>query len=456
MKIERVEIRNFRNIRYCDVKLWNINILTWVNSSWKSNFLEFLSNSLSTNDNFWKLFKGNLTTNWKWVSSTCYNIKLNVSWESSYHIKQDIWESEWIWIKISPDSYTYENTIMKADWRINKREIRFTWCVKSWEIPVWSLKKGSNINLVEYINNQEEKCYTDWIVYSIMNRSSWNEESIEIIKQEEDLSSLHYWRIKKFKDYINNNFIWNGTSWSLISTYVTQDVSQDTQKKVIEYLNNEDPFIDSKFGDLWDVSFAFMLADIHRNLLVKEKKKFWEDLAYYTDWIIDDVFINTKWDWTNLVKWEVMVKSKNRKYQIWTVSFGTAIIIFFVILKYWSKISSYRKSLSSLDVLLLDELDWNIHPSLVSKFSDLLRGISKNIQIIMTTHSSKFIDSFNKKDVYFLSENLFKNSKKDLNHIQSYESLISKIDNEEDRNSFLNSKNSTLFIDGLIDSIFYV
>ena len=104
--------------------------------------------------------------------------------------------------------------------------------------------------------------------------------------------------------------------------------------------------------------------------------------------------------------------------------------------------------------MIFDELDSAIHPSLIWKFTELLKIISNKTQLFITTHSTNFIDNFERKDIYLLKDIWSFNDKvKVESNILSYEKIINSLSKEEQK-VFKKTPNSDLYINWYIDSFF--
>jgi predicted ATP-dependent endonuclease of OLD family len=132
------------------------------------------------------------------------------------------------------------------------------------------------------------------------------------------------------------------------------------------------------------------------------------------------------------------------------LSAGTAVLIYFILLKNWVELNN--KSFLAPEIMLFDEVDSIIHPSLMQNLNEVLKGISKKIQIFITTHSPHFIDCFEKDQVYWLRDTTADTESKTTSNVYSYEEILSKL--KKNTEFFKKQTNSKLFIEGLLDSVF--
>jgi AAA15 family ATPase/GTPase len=152
--------------------------------------------------------------------------------------------------------------------------------------------------------------------------------------------------------------------------------------------------------------------------------------------------------------WMILVETPNAPRWFTSISAGSAVLIFFITLKHWLQLPFGKRSYSTPSIILFDEIDSSIHPTLLAWFVQILRELSEKTQLIFSSHSPTFIDFFSKEEVFYLKpkEALWsiKTTKSDL---LSYDQII-KCLGENDRESFLNETNSQLFINWMIDDIY--
>lgn len=442
MKIKNIKVDRFRNLTKIDVSFWNINILTWKNSSWKTNFTNLLSNCLNLDPNLWKdnyLWK-NIVTNWKWYKDT--NIEVTI-WDIRSISVTKLPEKE-LWIM--PENFIFKNKISKKYLSSIKQSIDFIWKSayvnfnKNWfewvreELKAKETKKINNIYNKEF---NKEFIGTDEINYIDFNDF-----------KNENTAYFNMFK-NQIKDSIINYSKFNSFSSEAIYNFVIEKYQIETNELLVKELNNKNKknpytsFINSKFH--------YLLADIQKNK--KQKDNFYRDLEFYTNWIIKKVYINTKA--VNWPKWDIFIETPNAPKDIEYISAWSSVILFFTLLKNWLEISQLEKSYRDPEIMIFDEIDSVIHPSLLPLFSELLNIISTKVQLFITTHSPKLINQFEKNQIYLLKD-LWSIWIKytPISNILSYEDIIKTLDDEESKNYFLEKNNSDLFIEWLIDDIF--
>ena len=113
-----------------------------------------------------------------------------------------------------------------------------------------------------------------------------------------------------------------------------------------------------------------------------------------------------------------------------------------------------EKSYKNPEIMIFDELDSSIHPSIVPIFVELLISLSKHIQIFISTHSTSFIDCFNREQLFLIKDIWSFNEKVNVNsNILSYEDILNSL-NEKERIVLSSMNNSELYVNCDIDSVF--
>lgn len=436
MKITNLKVSNFRNLKNIDINFWNINILTWRNSTWKTNLTQLLTNCLNIDDDVEKQFWKNILTHWPWLSETTINVTID-------DIHYEMWQMKDTKINfIKPKSFVYKRSIKKNPISLKKISLDF-----EWKIVETGIEK---INLFTTWKSSE---IFDNVDNSFIKNIYEDEKNWNLIKSEKQEKWLTFF--KMFQNITEDKIISydDVSSFSkcsgLIYDFVT--LSKELNKKeisleAIEDLKNKN--IKKWVSNFSTAKFIFLLADIQRNENVF--KKFNDDLDFFTDGILKKVYINT--DWSEGSKWDIYVVSPHWPKDIELISAWTAIILFFVLLKNW--LSLNIKSYQHPNVMIFDELDSAIHPSLIWKFTELLKIISNKTQLFITTHSTNFIDNFERKDIYLLKDIWSFNDKvKVESNILSYEKIIDSL-NDVEQDIFKSTPNSDLYINWYIDSFF--
>jgi predicted ATP-dependent endonuclease of OLD family len=190
-----------------------------------------------------------------------------------------------------------------------------------------------------------------------------------------------------------------------------------------------------------------LVADILRNATIKQKYN--NDLNLYTKGIVKGISISGKGVLT--------VESPNGPDGIWTISNGTSVLVFFITLINWVNLHKDQRSYQLPHVILLDETDSIIHPTIQSEFIEVLRSLSRKVQIFITTHSPYFLDGFSTEEIYYIkdSASIAEHSPEGVNrcNIYNYKSIIEKLSMDQQK-EILEKRNSELFCEGIIENLF--
>lgn len=434
MKIKHLKVSNFRNLKEIDTDFWNINILTWKNSSWKTNLTQLLTNCLNTNDKVKDFFWENITTFWPWLDRTIIETTIG-------DIKTIFQTKSWKKVNLyRPFEFTFKNYISKKTSSSNSFILDYKWEELEFEWDFVNISEVIDWKIVlekKEVKNIYEKIFT--------------EENNSVLK-----SDWWYEYFDKFKRITERSIISmdNSTSFSAclseIYSFITKTYDLDKYKDIVERINKKDKlFWKQNFSEAW---FINILWDIQFNN--KVFKKFNDDLRYFTDGIIRKVEINT--DWSRWFRWDIFIDTPHWPNELWYISAWSAVILYFVAIKNWLELDYSEVYYIRPSIMIFDELDWIIHPSLISKFADLLKFISNDIQLFITSHSTVFIDNFEKEEVYLLKDIWsFWEKVKVKSNILSYKDILEELDDNE-KKVFKETPNSELYINWDIDSLFPV
>jgi len=432
MKISHLKVSNFRNLKNIDIDFWNINILTWKNSSWKTNLTQLLTNCLNTNDKVKDFFWDNITTYGKWLNYTTIETTID-DVKNIFQTKTE--EKVTLYL---PIEFTFKNKISKKTSSSQQFWLDYIWkeSENKWdfleieEIISWKLdfKDKNKKNIYEKIFTEENN--------SVL-KSDWWYEYFDKFKRITEKSIINMDNTSSFSACLSE-----------IYSFITKTYDLDRYKDIVERINNKKKIFWRQH--FIEAGFINILWDIQTN--EKVFKKFNDDLNYFTDWIIKKIEINTIW--AKWFRWDIFIDTPHWPNELWYISAWSAVILYFVAIKNWLELNRNEVYYIKPDIMIFDELDWIIHPSLISKFSDLLKILSKDIQLFITSHSPLFIDSFDKNEVYLLKDIWSFNEKvKVESNILSYEQIINSLD-ENEFEVFEKTSNSELYINWYINSLF--
>lgn len=446
MKIDNITIKDFRNISQADVKFGNINVITGYNSSGKSNFLLALYYSLSLQQDYSKIFNDNIVTFQKGKDRAILKVRII---DDQVSILYSGGEAK-SFIFIHPESFEFKKIIDKKTSASKSHELIFTGIYE--KISTIDFRNITSDLMQELhkkytIKKNIKVFYEDFTPTLIDNKT-------KLIKQQSDVELDKDKFINIFKNYSSRIKFWisdKSITSNLIYQYVTEIPTNETYEQIVKYIKNKNDNTRS-IRNFENSKFIFLIADIQKDALIY--KKFKKELNLYTQGIVTDLSITTDGGFSN--KGEINVQSPKGPKDIYSISTGTSVILFLVAFKNWLSISNQNKYYEAPTVMIFDELEANIHPSLINELTELLRVISKKVQLFLSTHSPKFIDFFYKNELYLIKDtaNILNNKKgKNRCNIYDYESIIKHLP-EVKREEYMSRKNSELFVDGMIDKLF--
>lgn len=452
MKILNIEIKDFRNIVRADIDFGKINILTGKNSSGKSNFLLALSHALNLEKDYTEIFSKNVVTFHPGKDNTRIRTKVShLGMNVCYVGKEGLNSKDFFCL--TPKNFVFEKIIDKK--ASSSKSHRLLYSGKYYENsdgPTWDEFRNTTDNQKLYKEYVDEEVYSETFISETQQDET---KVIQVAKKElpnqEKFLSL-------FSDFQGTVVSWikqNGVkseplmSSDIIHRYVTEPGNSEIYDQAIDKLKpqktislSRSPFEKSKF--------IFLLADLQRNPAQKDNLK--NDLNLYTKSIITDINISKKG--TN--KGQIVVSSPNGPKDIWTISQGTSIMLFFIVILNWISLRNTEQGYRSPNIMIFDEIDSIIHPTLMEEFTEVLRTLSLKIQLFISSHSPYFINGFEKDEVFLIKDTAsLSGSKKLVNrcNIYGYKSIIEKLP-KEDHADFLARSNSDLFISGSIDNLF--
>jgi AAA15 family ATPase/GTPase len=452
MKISNLQIENFRNILRADVQFGRINIFTGKNASGKSNFLLALSNSLKVATDFSDVFFDNIVTFGQGKNKTVFRPTID-DLGSQY-----LYVEEGYYLYFKPEKFTFENTLGKKTSSALSHKLFYTGSFS--KDPVASIAASSerpnivqNIQASKNLQRKENELVYSKAFFKDQIEGSGAEQYIKIDETEAIENSQKYLSI--FSGYKNAVMSWVDPrmfSSTKIYLHVVDRYDSEVYEQVLLRLKEKnDPTHPITKSPFQKAKFIALLADIQRN--DKQREQFVKDLNLYTKGLVEDMAINVVGGVGN--KGEIVVTSSNAQKDILYISAGTAVMVYLILVKNWVQLPFADQSFERPHVMTFDEVDSIIHPSLMHEFKEVLKGLSKFVQLFISTHSSHFIDCFEKNEVFWLKDTISVVEKKKLNDsssIYSYAEILARM--PKDSSYFTNRLNSELFIDGMMDDLF--
>jgi len=455
MKISNVNIENFRNVVRADVDFGNINIFTGKNSSGKSNFLLAISNSLKTGADFSDTFYENIVTFGPGKSKAVFRTTIDEI-NSKYLYNNNNKDL----VFIEPKKMLFENTFNKKSLSPVHHSLFVTGeYLKTAPKPA-DPKEALGKKWSELENSPDKESLDNQLVYE----RSFIREKIEDTGDKQVIEKMEGNNHEESEKFFNifSNFEKTLYSWvdpkmfssTSIYKYVVERIdNSEVYDQLINFLKADKPEKKDHFPRVQfaKAKFIQLLADVQKD--EKQRDLFKKDLKFYTEGLLSDLYINLDGSVGN--KGEIIVECTNAPKDIFYLSAGTAVMVYFILLKNWVELPLYSKNFIQPSAMIFDEVDSIIHPSLMAKFTEVLKSLSKYIQLFISTHSPHFIDCFNKDELFWLKDNITvsqKTKNNSISSVYSYRKIIEKL--PADNTYFLNRTNSDLFINGLMDSLF--
>ena len=452
MKIQKVEVKNFRKYYKGRYFVWRYQCFYRSKLSGKSNFLLAISNILKIKNDFTTEFGGNNVTIGKGMKTTTLKVSVTGVSSRTCFIGGSQPDNQTNFFCLEPEVMTFEKILDKSSFSVSHKLIfsgkkydnqdkNLTW--ESFNKDSKKFDDGAENVKEEVVYEKkfikEETIGNTNIVQADQVRGKNDDNYFTVFKQ------LDKSLIAQVKPKLFSTDLGQITTALSIHKYVTEKGNEQVYQEATKRLKVEN--IPAVKQSLEDSSFIFLIADIQRNKEIKDK--FYKDLNLYTKGIVSEIVINPKGT--------LSVVSPNGPDGIWTISNGTSVLVFFITLINWLNIKANQRSYQLPHVILLDETDSIVHPTILSEFIELLRALSRKVQVFITTHSPYFLDGFSKKEIYYIkdSSSMAESAPDGMNrcNIYNYESIIKKL-SEPDQKNILEKKNSELFCEGIIDNLF--
>lgn len=449
MKIKNIEIRNFRNLLNVESEFGPINIITGRNSSGKTNFLKALSHIAEVRNDFTDVFFDNIVTYGPGKKKTDFKITLSNIGEARTYYR--IEESAKIKLDhMSISDFIFINSIEKTG-SSKKYELFYSGKKSTKEVDQSDFNEVTRRSGIVSQMRESALNVSNELVYQREFKKNI-ENADELRETEKEIRNPFLMDIyKECSERIHTNWVDdndNEFSSNKIFNYVTEKYGEEEQEQVVQRINKQEQ--DWSVSSFSKAKFIHLLADIQRDK--KAFARYCSDLSLYTENILTKVEIATSGSFPT--KGTVLIESPASPKSIATLSAGTVVLLYFITLKNWIFLDTSARSYRMPSVMLFDEVESIIHPSLTEKYVEVLRGIASKVQIFITTHSPHFIDRFTRDELFWLKDTHFVNGKREScnSNMYTYADIISKIPGDT---SWLEEmRNSELFSDGTLDDIF--
>lgn len=341
------------------IEIPNFVVLTWTNWSWKSHLLEAIVNKKVVIEGL---------ENWKIVYFNYENFRLEN--ETTFNAQQISAERENAWNyfqkNIKPNISSYKNSNLSTSYvalkEISKEKNKSLWFITDTEINNPSfynelLTYKQNINdffwSSNYRDNQQAQA-----IFTLIKDIDF---SVDEIRQEDFLSLYRPFYFKSdFLPQQLGKVIWD--YYVRLRDNEFNDFENKTHGKSYPVLSEEE-FIKKYWEKPWDIINNIL----HKfdNLEYRVNSPEWLDIRYN-------------------FQLKLQHTKKNLEIDFGHLSSGERVLM--------ALVASVYKSLSDNhfpDILLLDEIDASLHPSMIKNLLEVIRDVflSYNIKIILVTHS---------------------------------------------------------------------
>lgn len=389
MQIKNIEIKNFRLLKNFSIDLEeNLSLILWKNNCWKTSFLTLLDNFIN-----WKQFSFNDISLDK--KEEIENIILT-------SIDKKIYEPLWVSMNIILEYFDHDdlNHLPILNLSPSKNEVILTF---NFIIPIWKIllmqidfkeyKKEFWSTFWKFIRKDWHKYFVREI-YAVDIDNSENKEEITE-KEIQKIINLKYISAKRGVDNESNNNV-----LSKLACDFFEKMPDDWIKSRIE-LKKALMEADEKLDGAYEKTFKKVTDNIKKLSIHSTELK-----------------IESNLDELNILKDNTSII-----YKDWTTSLpenynGLGYMNFFAIIFYIHIIcDSFKKkfnrdSISSINLLFIEEPEAHTHPQMqyvfIQKIKELLNEEKKeswyeldNLQTIITTHSAHIVSKSDFNDVKY-------------------------------------------------------
>lgn len=376
MQISQIEVKNFKSFNDLKINLNNFNVLVGAASSGKSNFIEIFKFIKDISENFEDGI-------YKHGGSFLQNFNINTTKPSYLKVV----------FKANDIMDKYNSILIDESTTINYETI---------EYEISFNYSEDNINLIfenikcSYdIYNNIDSNSPEILSYNSLLLKNKNGEITAEFEKEEDYVDLDFFVPKSLLKIVNN-FLEEDNSLIINSAISSLPMPWIKNFKNIEYYN-----FDSKFcKTLTKINGNTKLTEYGENLhlvldnILKdgEKKRTFLNLLSILLPDVKDVYVSE-------IKKDTKIFNLIENYSQTPVfapfvSDGTANILALICALYFSK----------SNILLFEEPEHNIHPSLFIQLVGMMREVANmNKQIIISTHSPEILSYCDLEDIHLIS-----------------------------------------------------
>lgn len=395
MKIEKIEVNNFKCFKNIRLGLNDFNVIIGKNASGKSNIIniiKFIKDLLENGIDEAIDLQGGI--NYLYNSDIKWNENIRIEFIINTY-DDDTFQKMKIFYNNEDEDIVLEKYKVVLEIKPNKQGTGFKIVENRVNLYYVRLekkyKKKSKNREFEYrlkdYNKKEtlvQECYE-------RNNKIYEKFSENITKKLKN-------RLKLFQELFTVRNIVNKNERKLLVNYIPVlylfRLSGEEKIKLYDFnpKNLKTPSIISKQNILEEdgSNIANVLQKILKNQ--EEKKKLLLILKKLIPFIED---ISTEKSFNKSMYFKVKENNKNNLPSV-LLSDGTVNIIAIIVALYFEKDN---------DIVIIEEPEKNIHPKLVTQLVSLMKDVSHRKQVIITTHNTQLLSSVNLEDIIYVYRN---------------------------------------------------
>ena len=367
MNISRIEIKNFKSFENVNVDLNDFNVLVGASASGKSNFVEAFQFLKDVSEDFEKGIN---------THGGSFFQNLNIKSDNPSCIKVTFGNDDSFITRLNPSS----------DFKIQYNSIEYELCINfkdnSQELINESVKFNFNIC------RDDEKIYENTLI--LLNKDWKVTASFEI---EEKYVELEHLVPKSLLNIVNDNL--SEKHELIINTPLSAiPISWANYFKSINYYDFDPKFcrLDDGAGKAELTQFGQNLPRVLEQILNdSEKQRRFLNLVSILLPYIEKIDVISLEDNRRMFR----LSEKYNQLPVLSpfVSDGTMNILALISALYFE----------SGDIILLEEPERNIHPALFIQLVSMMKEVSQNKQVIITTHSPEILNCCELEDIHLIS-----------------------------------------------------
>ena len=368
MNVSRIEIKNFKSFEDVTVDLNDFNVVVGASASGKSNFVEAFQFLKDVSEDFEKGINSH---------GGPFFQNLNLESDTPSCIKVTFANDDSIITRISPD----------LNFKIQYTSIEYELCINFIEDSQKLINESVRFNY-KICDNDDKKIHENSLF--LINKD-W--QVTAGFEKDETHVDLEYFVPKSLLNIVNNNL---GENHELIinTPLSAIPISWANYFKSINYYD-----LDPKFCRLDDGSGVIELTQFGQNLPLvleqilndSEKQRKYMNLVSILLPYIEKIDVFTLEDNRRIFR----LSEKYNKSPVLSpfVSDGTMNILALISALYFE----------SGNIVLIEEPERNIHPALLIQLVGMMKEVSQNKQVIITTHSPEILNYCGLEDIHLIS-----------------------------------------------------